>query len=84
MHDGSIATLEGVVAYYNEGGTPHDLQASQLRPLGLSEDERAELVAFLRALTDPALEHADWASIPWADGTGDSPQGRAAFAAGAR
>jgi cytochrome c peroxidase len=84
MHDGSIATLEGVVAYYNEGGTPHALQASQLRPLGLSEDEQADLAAFLRALTDPALEHADWGSVPWADGTSDSPQGRAAFATGVR
>lgn len=84
MHDGSIATVEGVVAYYNQGGTPHELQASQLRPLDLSEDERAELAAFLRALTDPALEHADWGSIPWADGTSDSPQGGTTFATGVR
>jgi cytochrome c peroxidase len=84
MHDGSIATLEGVVAYYNEGGTPHELQAPQLRPLGLSEAEQAELAAFLRALADPALEHADWGRVPWAKRTSDPPRGRAAFATGGR
>ena len=65
MHDGSIATLEGVVAYYNEGGTPHELQAPQLRPLDLSEDEQAALTAFLRALTAPTLQ-ADWGHVPGA------------------
>lgn len=55
MHDGSIATLEGVVAHYDDGGMAHELQAPQIRPLGLSEAERASLVAFLRTLTDPAF-----------------------------
>lgn len=84
MHDGSIATLEGVVAYYNEGGTPHELQAPQLRPLGLSEDEQAELTAFLRALTDPTLERADWGRVPWAESTSDPSRGRAASSTGGR
>jgi cytochrome c peroxidase len=84
MHDGSIATLEGVVTYYNEGGTPHELQAPQIRPLGLNADEQAELAAFLRALTDPALEHADWGRVPWAERASDLPHGPADFATGGR
>lgn len=51
MHDGSLATLEAVVAFYNAGGTPNPLLSPLIRPLGLSESEQAELVAFLRALT---------------------------------
>lgn len=55
MHDGSMATLEAVVAHYNDGGMAHESQARQVRALGLSEAERASLVAFLRTLTDPAF-----------------------------
>lgn len=79
MHDGSIATLEGVVAYYNEGGTPHELQAPQLHPLGLSKDEQAELAAFLRALTDPALERAGRGHAPWAEGASEPSHERGAL-----
>jgi cytochrome c peroxidase len=51
MHDGSLATLEAVVAFYNAGGTPNPLLSPLVRPLELSESEQADLVAFLRALT---------------------------------
>jgi cytochrome c peroxidase len=51
MHDGSLATLEDVVAYYDRGAVPHDLLDPRLRPLGLEARERADLVAFLRNLT---------------------------------
>jgi cytochrome c peroxidase len=78
MHDGSIATLEGVVAYYNDGGTPHELQAPALRPLGLSEDEQATLAAFLRSLTAPALEPAARRDADPADTSHRTLDGRAA------
>jgi cytochrome c peroxidase len=58
MHDGSLATLDDVVAFYDRGGTPNRWQSTQVRPLGLAAGERADLVAFLRALTgkvDPAV-----------------------------
>lgn len=55
MHDGSLTTLESVVAHYNGGGQPHPNKSPLVRPLGLSADEQADLVAFLRSLTDEAF-----------------------------
>jgi cytochrome c peroxidase len=53
FHDGSAATLDDVVAFYERGiGAP-------AVPLGLTESERADLVAFLRSLTgDVAVDVA--------------------------
>ncbi len=56
MHDGSLATLEDVMAHYRRGGTHSIRQNPLIRPLDLSDDEEAALLAFLRALTDVALE----------------------------
>jgi cytochrome c peroxidase len=52
MHDGSLQTLEAVVEHYNSGGQPHPNKSSLVRPLGLSAGEKADLLAFLRSLTD--------------------------------
>lgn len=51
MHDGSLATLEQVVAYYDRGATPNPGLDARLRPLGLTAGERADLAALLRAFT---------------------------------
>ncbi len=51
MHDGSLATLDDVVAFYDRGGNPNPNLAREVRPLGLTTRERADLAAFLRALT---------------------------------
>ncbi len=56
MHDGSIATLEEVVAFYNRGGNANPYLDGQLKPLQLSEKEQAALVAFLQALTGAEQE----------------------------
>jgi cytochrome c peroxidase len=50
MHDGSIATLEQVVEFYNTGGGADPKRDPALAPLNLSNEEVADLVAFLRAL----------------------------------
>jgi cytochrome c peroxidase len=50
MHDGSIATLEEVVDFYNRGGGANPNRDPALQPLGLSPDEVRDLVAFLKAL----------------------------------
>jgi cytochrome c peroxidase len=50
MHDGSLATLEEVVAFYNRGGGANPHRDPALAPLGLSPDEVRALVAFLKAL----------------------------------
>lgn len=52
MHDGSLGTLEEVVAFFNDGGQDDPNKDPLMQPLGLSAGEQADLVAFLRALTD--------------------------------
>ncbi len=52
MHDGSVATLEEVVEFYSRGGAPGDPGLDpQLRPLHLTEVEKANLVEYLKALS---------------------------------
>ena len=55
MHDGSIATLDSVVAHYNYGGRRHAQQSELIRPIGLSEVEMNQLVQFLNVLTDSSF-----------------------------
>ena len=51
MHDGSLRTLDEVIAFYDAGGVPNDGLDPRIKPLGLDAGERADLVAFLRSLT---------------------------------
>src|SRR5205085_2595285 len=51
MHDGSLATLEAVVAFYARGGIRNPNIDEVMVRRRLSVQERADLVAFLRALT---------------------------------
>ena len=51
MHDGSEATLEAVVDYYDRGGTPNKNLSERIKPLHLTAGEKADLVSFLRALS---------------------------------
>ena len=67
MHDGSIATLEEVIDHYARGGrkiaegpfagegalSPY--RSDLVRGFLLQADEKADLLAFLHALTDPTL-----------------------------
>lgn len=50
MHDGSLATLADVVAFYVRGGNPHPQLDRKLAPLTLTEADRLNLVAFLESL----------------------------------
>ena len=59
MHNGTLATLDDVVRFFNQGGGPGN---KALKPLSLSNAEAAQLVAFLKSLsserptaTPPAL-----------------------------
>jgi cytochrome c peroxidase len=52
MHDGSLPTLEAVVAHYNSGGKAHRHKNKLIKPLNLSLQEQQGLVAFLKSLTD--------------------------------
>jgi cytochrome c peroxidase len=51
MHDGSLATLEAVVDYYDRGGNLNPLLDPEIRPLRLSADDKRALVAFLATLS---------------------------------
>ncbi len=75
MHDGSVATLEEVVDIFAEGGRNvpsgpyagdgrlNPYKSALIRPLGLTAQDKADLVAFLRTLTDTRFltdpRHAD-------------------------
>jgi cytochrome c peroxidase len=53
FHNGGAATLEQVVDFYNRGGDfPQGNLGPDVRPLGLSESDRAAVVAFLKSLSD--------------------------------
>jgi cytochrome c peroxidase len=52
MHDGSVATLEEVVEQYARGGRGDPHTDAVIAPLALTGEEKADLLAFLRALTD--------------------------------
>ena len=66
MHDGSIATLEGVLDHYAAGGrTTNPTRSTGLGPLQLTAEDRDDLLAFLDSLTDgPLLDDPRW-SDPW-------------------
>ena len=62
MHDGSLATLKEVMDHYNNGGVTeeddpvNDFLSSGIRPLDLTDEQIADLVAFMEALTSPEYE----------------------------
>jgi len=61
MHDGSEASLRSVIELYDQGGrVKRPSLSSEISPLHLTEEEKGDLVAFLKTLTsaDPP------ASIP--------------------
>jgi cytochrome c peroxidase len=64
MHDGSLATLEDVLRHYESGGIARPTRSRDLpQKLVLSEQERANLVAFLEALsseTPPQPSREPW------------------------
>lgn len=48
MHDGSLKTLEEVVAHYVKGGTPNPQLDEEIFPLKLTPEESADLVTFMK------------------------------------
>jgi len=64
FHNGHFATLEEVVDFYNRGGDfdAPNINHNLIRPLNLTPQQKSDLVAFLRALTDP---RAATASAPF-------------------
>jgi cytochrome c peroxidase len=50
MHDGSLKTLEEVVEHYDKGGVKNRNLDAKMKPLNLTEQDKKDLVAFLKAL----------------------------------
>ena len=48
MHDGSLKTIEEVIAHYVKGGTPNPQLDEELFPLKLSPEEISDLITFLK------------------------------------
>lgn len=81
MHDGSVATLEEVIDIYSAGGRKiergpdaGDGRASPLKSglivkIDLTSQEKADLLAFLKTLTDETLLTSPRFSDPWAKPT---------------
>jgi len=50
MHDGKVNTLEDVVNFYNSGGVAHPNKNPIIQPLNLTNQEKLDLVNFLKAI----------------------------------
>ncbi len=54
MHNGMLASLADVVEFYNAGGGENEFSATKtklIKPLGLNDKEKADLVAFIESLS---------------------------------
>jgi cytochrome c peroxidase len=59
MHDGSLATLEDVVEFYDRSGNANPYRDRKLRRLSLTADEKGALLAFLKSLSGQISEGLD-------------------------
>jgi cytochrome c peroxidase len=57
MHDGSLKTLEEVVDFYDKGGIPNKNLDQKIKRLNLTDQDKKDLVAFLRALSGEGWQH---------------------------
>lgn len=57
MHDGSLNTLEEVIDLYDRGGEANPMLDGGIRVLNLTDQEKSDLVEFLKHLTSPEYAH---------------------------
>ena len=65
MHDGRFATLEEVIEHYNSGGFRAENTDPLIRPLGLTEQQKADLLSFLLTFSDTTFLTKDAFSNPF-------------------
>lgn len=77
MHDGSLATLEAVIDFYSEGGRLiasgpqqgdgrlNPYKSGLIARIDFTAQEKRDLLAFLKALTDDSLLHDPRWQDPW-------------------
>jgi cytochrome c peroxidase len=58
MHDGSLATLEAVIDYYDRGGNDKKGKSPFVLKIGLTREEKKDLLAFLKTLNGPVAAAA--------------------------
>ncbi len=63
MHDGAFKNLEEVIDFYDAGGKANPQLSAFIKPLGLSPEEKTDLIAFLKALTGEAIPF-EFPSLP--------------------
>lgn len=73
MHDGSLKTLEEVVEHYDKGGTPNPALDKDMKKLNLTGQEKADVVAFMKALTGERPKLALPTLPPGPDGKSPNP-----------
>ena len=56
MHDGVFKTLEDVIEFKNKGGESNPNLSPLMKPLSLTPEEKADLLAFLKALQGAPLK----------------------------
>ena len=52
MYDGSLPDLEAVLNHYNSGGKQHPNKSENIQNLQLNQEEKKQIIAFLKTLTD--------------------------------
>lgn len=57
MHNGVFFTLEEVIDFYNDGGGEGPNKSPLMKPLGLTEDEKNDLLEFLLTLSGEEIIH---------------------------
>ena len=56
MHDGSFSTLGEVIDFYDAGGVPNEGLDPLMRPLGLTKEQKRDLIDFLESLSGSNLD----------------------------
>jgi cytochrome c peroxidase len=64
LHEGNFKTLEEIVDNYNLGGKAFITKDTLIKPLNLTDQEKTDLVAFLKSLTDWDFIHSRKISNP--------------------
>ncbi len=80
MHDGSMGTLAEVMDHYDKGGTPNPaLDEDMKKKLNLTAEEKADVIAFMKALTGQTRKLEDLLPTLPAGPDGKSPNPRNAL-----
>jgi len=58
MHNGSVATLEAVIDHYDRGFEQRPSLSPEMQELGLTDQEKADLVEFMKSLTSKDVQVA--------------------------